>query len=518
MARQPYSHSFLTPNYQPQENDIYFPVPAIGLDGMDQTSMLNEMAPGLCRLVRNFAIREGSYEVREGNSLIGTTASADLLAVHDIPLTDGTRKLVRWHEAGVDIWDGATWNAAGGDAWTGEDAIGVYFAITGWGDTVIFVCGDGQKLFELNLTTNNLTELTDSPTDVIHLTTFGNRVIATTREGIYWTVKNDSTDWTGLGSGFEDLKSAPGGVSDVATAVIPITDELAGFVRSNSVWQMAVTGDFDVPFNFSKLPYIAGSFYPQSCVQAGSSIICVGDDGAVWQMDMQQAVDVGQRIRSIIREAQEANIFHPGVGVWHPRWSEYLLIVTADLTQRVLRYRPAGGQWTEDVFQFPIRNISYSTFADLPTDDGVYQPGLLYAMGDNWRYIVRDDPDRSNDALREVDNTGTDVAGTFRIETGHLRKTDDMLMKTLYELILWYRAEGDVTLKLQYSDDDGANWNQIYDIPLDTTDKVLQKSLIFDPFQRDYIQIAISCNATSKLKINKLLAWLTEGGRSVDAN
>jgi len=504
------------PNYQPPEQMISLPLDVIGLDGMDRDSMLNEMPLSLCRLVRNMAVRKGSYEVRDGTSVVGTQASADLLAVYDIELTDGTVKRIRWKTNGVERYAAGVWIACGGTAWSGLDQLGIPFAITGWGDTVLFTCGVG-KVFELNLTTNNLAELTDSPEDVIHLTTFGSRVVATTREGIYWTISKDSTDWTGLGSGFEDLKSAPGGVSDLPTAVIPITDELAGHIRSGSIWQMTLTGDFDAPFAFSKLPHKAGSLYPQSCVGTGSSIMCVGDDGAVWLITLQEAIDVGQRVRSIIQEAQYANIFHPGVASWNPRYKEYLLVATSEATQRVLRYRTEGGQWTEDTFDFPIRNLSYSLFKDSAVG-GIYKPGMLYAMGDTWGYVVRDDPSRNNELYRDVNNLGIAVVGTFRIETGHIRRTDDGLIKDIYEMILWYKTEWTAVLKFLYSVDEGATWTNFFDISIASDTPVQQLSLTIPPLSRPYIQLAISCNATCKLRINKFQAWMIESGRSVDAS
>jgi len=245
--------------------------------------------------------------------------------------------------------------------------------------------------------------------------------------------------------------------------------------------------------------------------------MCVGDDGAVWLITLQEAIDVGQRVRSIIQEAQYANIFHPGVASWNPRYKEYLLVATSEATQRVLRYRTEGGQWTEDTFDFPIRNLSYSLFKDSAVG-GIYKPGMLYAMGDTWGYVVRDDPSRNNELYRDVNNLGIAVVGTFRIETGHIRRTDDGLIKDIYEMILWYKTEWTAVLKFLYSVDEGATWTNFFDISIASDTPVQQLSLTIPPLSRPYIQLAISCNATCKLRINKFQAWMIESGRSVDAS
>lgn len=503
--------------YQPTEDAISVPVPGFLLKGMDTDTMLNEMEIGFSRLVRNLAIRQASYQLRPGTSVIGSQSVIDLLAVIDVPLSTGVNKLVRWHKNGVEIWSGAAWVAAGGTAWTGLDALGVPFASTGWGDTVIFTCGVG-KLFELSFGPNTLTELTDSPEDVIHLATFGKRVVATTKEGIYWTVSGDSHDWTGLGSGFEDLKSSPDGSSDIPTAVIPITDEFAGHVRTKSVWQMTLTGDFDAPFAFSKLPFKVGSQYPQSCVSTGRSLMCVGDEGAVWDVTLEKPTDVADRIKSLIAEAQLVDNVHPLVGVYDPRYDEYRLIVTADEVQRVLRYNRQAAAWTEDTYSFPIRNISYTNFKDLPSN-GKLRPGYLYAMGDTWGYVVRDDPDRDNELYRDVDKFAIPIVMTFRIESGHLKRTDDGLLKDFYEMILWYLCESPMILKFLYSDDDGQTWNIWFDIGIGgQLDRIVPMSITVPTLSRNFLQVAVSCNSSKNIRLNKLECWMRESGRIVDAS
>ena len=300
MARQSRSVPRYDPSilaqYQPPEAVIAIPKPCFDLVGMDGSSPLGHMQPGIARLVNNLNIRFGRYQARNGVSVVGLKATSPLLYALDARLSDGGTSTIRFTEAGVETLIAGVWTAVAGDAFTGLQSAA--FALCGWGDTVIFSGGIGG-LNSLSFNPDTNAAIAGSPSGCIHLTVFGGRVIASLNTNrIQWSVKDDSTDWSGLGSGFEDLKSEPGGKNDTQTAVVPITDQIAYCIRSNSVWQVSLTGDFDAPLNFSMLMEGIGSRYPQTCVGIPQGVICVGDNGNVWLIGPSGVKDIGQPIRS----------------------------------------------------------------------------------------------------------------------------------------------------------------------------------------------------------------------------
>lgn len=523
-----------TSMYQPTEGEILKPVPLFDLSGMDRETPLAFMPPGKCRLVRNLQIRYGAYRTRDGTDTIGTLSTSQLLYATDVVLSDGTSYLVRWRVDGVDVYADGAWHACSGDSWSGENTAS--FAITGWADTVIFVAGDGQKLFELAFTAGfPLTELTDSPTDVIHLTTFSGRIVASSRTQILWSVKNDNTDWNGLGSGFEDLLSAPGGKPDQQTAVIPITDEAAYCVRSNSVWQMGLTGDFDSPFSFSRVFTYVGSKYPSTVVAIPRGVMFLGD-GQIWQVTPDGFQDIAPPIVSYLDT--DAGFLRTACAAYDVKFDEYRLSLPSDASitaHKILRYARKNQAWTEDVYPFPVRALAYTQFArGLSIDEltgsidslvgqiddlgvGVRGPGCVYAMANDARWVVRDDFLRNNDATRDVNFSGARVASGFRLETGDAPGTDPIFRKDVTQLILWHEAESTATLDFDYSYDGGTVWALMSQKGIVATTR--SRPVAIDRYaDREFFQFAVSCEATPTVKLINFLAMGREGARIVDAS
>ena len=518
MARllRPEPRAFQT--YELKPEDVLTAAPSLNLKGHDLVSPLSNMSPDYARLMRNLCIRYGAYQTRSATNVIGAIASSQLVYALDAELTNGTFKLTRFRDNGVDVYDGALWNAAAGAAFAADDA--KPFAITGWGDTLVFSGGIG-KAYSLAYGPDTITELTSSPTGIIHLTTFGTRVVASVNDNsIYWTVRGDSTDWSGLGSGFEDLKSAPGGHNDVQTAVIPITDEVAYVVRSDSIWQMNLTGDFDAPFSFSRLYTHVGSKYPQSCVAIPRGLICMGDR-QIWMITPEGFRDIGAPIvKRLIDGVDWLTVSSATydvlngeyrLGLWIPRNG-------GGLDQYILRYNIANGAWTEDTYPFVIRSMAYTLFNSDVSSTDVRKPGTIYAMADTGtKFVARDDESRDNNPLRDVDGTGASVAGGFRVETGDIRLADDMKQKEIVEIVLTYEASASVIINIDYSYDGGTSWYSYSSTTLPPASRPTPVSFR-KTLQRDFFQLAIYTAAMPSMKLERLDVMTREAGRIVDAH
>ena len=509
---------------QPSEQDLLVPVSCFDFKGMDATAPLNLMQPGVARLVRDLNFRDGAYLTRDGTSVIGSAAASDLVYALDVTLQDGTSYTLRVRVDGVDYLVGSGWVAATGDVFNATQ--GSPFPFTGWGDTLI-IAGTG-KARTVSFDPVVLTEIPESPDNIIHLTTFGSRVIASLSDGkVQWTIKDDSTDWTGLGSGFEDLRSAPGGRPDAQAAVIPVTDEVAYCIRTNSIWQMSLTGNFDAPFNFSRLFSHIGTSYPQTAVAIPQGVIFLAD-AQIWLVTPQGYREIGEPIKSYINAS--AVTLGKATATYDVLFKEYKLAIG----DKVFRFNLTGGFWTQDSYKFPIRSIAYTLFANSLTIDqlegtidslvgtidqlGVNRkdPGTIYAMDNSYRYVVRDDPTRNDEDSRDVDNSGDAVSGGFRLETGDIFIRDDGKRKDVVELVLAYESSEDVTLTFEYTYD-GKTWAFMTQkvAPATTRPGYLKVSRYAD---RPFFQFAVSAAAAPTVRLISLNAMIREGARIVDAN
>jgi len=527
---------FDTSGYVPPENMIPIPVPFGSLVGMDKTSPLPAMDPGKYRLVRNLIIRYGAYETRPGTDLLGDQADNELLYACDVILPDGSKYVVRWKTNGVEVYDNSGWVNASGDSFAGLAT--APFAITGWNDRVLFTAGVG-KVFELTFSGGFVvTELDESPEDVIHLTTFNGRVMASIKgTGIQWTVKNDHTDWTGLGSGYEDLLSAPGGRPDQQTAIIPVTDEVAYCVRSSSIWQVGNTGDFDSPFSFTLIYTHVGTKYVGTVAATRRGLCCVGDNGQVWFISPDVgAVDISSEV---VPDFDVDPSYLEGMSAsYDTKFDEYRVAIPTpnSLTaQKVLRYSFLNKGWTEDVYPFPIKSISYAQFTKSTTIDElvgtidelvgsidnlgvvIRNPGCIYATRGTSRLTIRDDVLMGSNTLRDVNFAGVRVASGFRLESGDLKITSAIKNQEFVEMILWYQSDKEVTLDFDYSYDGGVTWNLVSQIDAPATGIRPKAISVNRTVEREHLQVALSSTQAPAVKIIGASAMIREAGRTVDA-
>jgi hypothetical protein len=495
--------------YQPQEGDLLVPAAPLQLKGMNSQLPLHAMDPGVARLVRDLCIRDGAYETRDGLSLVGTAAASDLIYSLDVGLSTGVFRLTRFRTNAVDVFNGATWDTATG-AFTGLTT--APFAFSGWGDTLMFRAGSG-KIWSLSYGPDVVTELADAPTGAIHLSTFNARAIATLPDGIYWSVRADNTDWSGLGSGFEDLKAAPGGRPDQPIAVVPITDEVAYHVRTNSIWQMNVTGDFDAPFSFSRLFEFVGGRYPQLCTAVTRGLICV-DDHHIWLVSPEGFKDIGQPIYDLLQAAQP--YMNEASATYDPVWQEYRIVLpgASDANQKVMRYNVKHDAWSYDFYDIPIKSIAYTLFTT--TAPATSRPGMVYTVK-TANFVVKDDFTKNNDPLRDVQGSGNRRTGGFRIETGDIRRTENITQKELVKAKMVYECETSVEFIFEYSYDGGITWQPYSRITVAATSRPTPLS-VEKTIQRDFIQLAVYADITPTVRLHRLDAMIREGGDIVDAH
>jgi hypothetical protein len=478
---------------------------------MNTSLRLNMMQPSVARLVRNLAIRDESYLARPGTKVLGAAADEFLLYATDIARLNGTRKLVRIHLEGVDVLTGSAWVAAVGAALglAESDVI----STVGWADTLLFTYGrDG--LWEIDLAADTYALLANTPTEAIHLTAFGVRVVASQRDGIYWSVRADSTDWLGIGSGFEDLRSAPGGVQDQQTAVIPVTDDTALAIRTDSVWMMRTTGDFDAPFGFTLLRSRVGGEWPQACCAVPGGAAFVSRDSVIVMTGGGEINDVGVPIRRTLFQSRDLQrrmhlIYESGE-------NELRLSVPDGTTLgKVYRVALSGGRWTEDVYPFAVQSLAITRFQNVLTIDELPSdpidsltgsmdslgiegqlPGTIYAMQGAPKLVTRDRTDLDTD-----DNTlGVATPRSFRYETGYVMPGTTLDASMVLQVMIEYECSFAVVLDMEYSTDGGVTWAPYASIDLPAT----QGSTIRESYAvitAPHIMIALTSDDAKDLRI-----------------
>lgn len=556
------SPRFITDSYQPQETDILVPVQAVGLKGMDIMTPLPYMAKDYGRLVENLVVRYNAYKSRDATAQLGSGATSRLLYASEVALTDGSRYLVRWREDGVDVFTGVDWEPAGGDAFSGSPD--EPFAMTGWGDLIIFTGGNLQRLFALSFIAGvaEVTELLDSPIGVIHLTTFDSRVVAVLPSRVQWSVKFDHADWTGLGSGYEDLRSSPGGKSDQPTAVVPITDELAYMVRTGSIWQISVTGNFDAPFAFGRLFTFVGSKYPTSVVPIQRGLICLGEH-QIWVITPDGFKDVAKPILTLLKVD---DLFLRKIwAAFDAEFSEYRLSIPSEdslTAHAILRYSLLTDGWSVDIYPFPVHSISYvQTNRPIPVDSlegtvddlegavddlgsgpkingAIYTvemvdevviaiedlpgligdlPGTIGSYIQQGQFVVVDDATLNADPLRDVSSTQLRAESGFRIESGDIRIDDPLQRKDIVELVLVYESRGVATIHFDYSVDGGLTWTSFSSVNVSATTRARPVN-VDNYIDRDNIQFAAWTDASPDIQLIDLQVMTRQGARIVDAN
>lgn len=228
----------------------------------------------------NFRYELGYFVARHGFMLKGdivTASTSPIMRVVDFVYNDQQSALIRFLTTKVQFWDGSSWVDASG-TYTLTGTTDDDFTYTSYNNLLLFSNGvDG--MFSYDPTTNSVKKIVGAPA-CQHLTTFNGRVIASSVFNVssmpyrvQWSVKNDYTDWVGIGSGFEDLLSTPGGEIDGVTGVYPQTDYTALMVRERSTWQMTETGDVDAPFRFERLYAGLGSTWRDSIVVVPGAIV-----------------------------------------------------------------------------------------------------------------------------------------------------------------------------------------------------------------------------------------------------
>ncbi len=292
--------------------------------------------------------------VSADDSLAAGNAGLTLYGFADQPmgkieLTLGTTTGFQWK-----LFDDvafSNWTAYGGAALV----IGLAadrFSFLRWNATILAMNPDASTALQvLTPAAHTYVAVAGAPA-AFHIAGFTNRVVASRVTGnlgrIQWSVKNDSTDWAGLGSGFEDLLAATGSRADIPWSVWPISETQAIVVCEHSLMMMTATDNFDAPFRFSVIAGAEGTPHPYSVAAVPGGIIYAGWND-IWYVTEENQISLGKPFLSEILFGREFGITdHLSIlgeshsGVFVPATGEYWLKTVSTL----YRYQLSSKTWT----------------------------------------------------------------------------------------------------------------------------------------------------------------------------
>lgn len=322
--------------------------------GIDSRSALTKIAPEYAFSIKNFMFFEGQLRSRLGTRLLGNNAASQVLQTTDFLRAAGKKVTIRFCLRHLEVMNYAdnSWRSFAIDLHGSESDL---FTWTSWGDKLLF-SNFVDGMWELNFQDYVIKKVEGAP-GARHLTVFGNRVIATAVNSfsqslpyrIQWSEKNDYTDWTSIGSGFEDLFGAPAGVVDEAMVTIPRTDEAALVIRASSVWQMSISGVARAPFRFSRVLKI-GSRYRYSIAETSRGIVFINDK-SVYIVDIGYISNIGESVIKRIKE--EFSDLRGAYAVYDTTRDEYRVAQC----RNVFRYRWDEEGWTMDWYNYTIKSL-----------------------------------------------------------------------------------------------------------------------------------------------------------------
>lgn len=490
--------------------------------GINSLVPLSEVPNEYARSITNLMIDPGFMVSRYGLvALDGDDTRVQ--AILSFSPEGGAGTLLRLRTDGVDSWNGSSWLPVVDIVLNGNPTD--RFTWTGWGNELL-ICNGADKIISYNVLTGEVTILEES-SPARHITTFNGRVVASAvTDGAFrgyrvrWSVKNDDRDWTsetttdGIGAGFEDLLSAPGGMVDEVMGVFPLTDETAIMVREHSIWQVFTTGNVDAPFRFTLMTNELGCRARHSIVRTPFGVIFPSKEN-IWLVTERGPQAIGDPVR---KELFVAITSYPELtGVYDPRRQEYRLAINSI----VYRYKFQEQAWTKDVYPFNVRHINFISYEALGltfdqltgTFDeltGTFDE-LGIDVGDEGMYFINDSDGVALHEDPAITNDNT-LTSPIEIVTGLLQAGSPLNKTGIIEAQLEYECDEAQRLFFDYSTDKGVTWTQYsyVDVVPTTGPRV---TAVRKTYENHNLQIRVRSDGLGQIKLIALSLMLVEGGR-----
>lgn len=500
---------------------VYFSPPG----GMSLNRRLNQYDPTQSPRLTNLRPKDGSYATRLPVETVGNALTAPILTPLLFVDNAGNETLVAFTTTGIYTLVGSTWTAVTGAA-LGASGSSQY-STTAWNSRLVYANGT-NAIGEVNFTANTYAALVGAPV-ARYVTTFAGRIIAgyiaANEARIQWSVKNNNADWSGLGSGFEDLLSSAGGVVDPVQGLFALTENVALIVRKRSIWVMTQTGYVDAPFAFSRLWDIVGTKAPWSLALTPVGVVGLFTDNVYLFSDQMVPTPIGDDIRSELLATPNLTA---AAGVYDPYEQEYRLTVPQTSGSSVVwRYSAPLQRWFRDEYSFNIVRMASAiyqnsismdelggTMDDLP---GTYDTlglsdqrnGVLFATGTANEKMLREFSGSGSDASA---SGGASSAVDMDIYSGLISADSPLETVQLSEVVIHYTAMKAVTLKVEYSADGGASWINYGSVSVSAT-ALPAIARVTKPLARNRLQFRVSSTDAGGFVLLAAYPRMIRGGK-----
>lgn len=201
----------------------------------------------------------------------------------------------------------------------------------------------------------------------VDVTNYADRIVAWNCDRIpqrvQWHTEGDPTDWTGLGSGYQDLADMNG----YGTRIFSQADQMV-LASTEEIWRGRYVG-LPYVFSFSPIDRHQGMPYERATLQTPGGVLWLGADYMVRSMVGESIVEVGAPIQNYLRE----NLVAPEVA---------FLTYQDDLKQARLFYSTVSSSYPNKsvVYDFTTRTWGLESY-DHAFHCGVSVPLLTQSAG-----------------------------------------------------------------------------------------------------------------------------------------
>jgi len=493
------------------------------------------------RLALTFSI-QGGFPVATGNAtgLVKVFGAAWLTDTYPVTWSTSTsssfvptpRVPIRWTESNIQTYSDPTEAAS---AWTdrytfpanqlnSDNLLPTYVT---WRDTIVSTdvgnvkqAGTPNRIGSKGLVSSTLvsphttTILPHSPR-AAQIAIFGNRVVAARvnewtagtdpwveevvrLSRLRWCVKNDNSDWDGLGSGFEDL-FVPGGHTDEVMGTYPVNDETAIVVSERSMRRLDVTGFLDAPFKFTLLTQELGTLSRYTIRAVPGGVIFLGYDD-VYIIGISEIRRIGTRaLRDSLRAITNQRLAYGFADQYNSR---YIVTFKEGSTTVVWQYSFLDDGWTKLEFPFDIVSIDRTSY----TLNSVHFSAAYLTMRSIGGYSSRENSSKT----RDTDSAGVTVDSSLEARTGFIVVDSPLRKVKLVEVQLLYEAAEAQALTFEYSVDGGDSWlpYSALDVAVTTKPTVLS---VRKTLETGGLMVRVTSSSLGTLKVISLTAFAVPG-------
>lgn len=487
--------------------------------GLDYLNRKNRIDEAHAAEMLNVLLDIGVKRSRNGTQLLGAVAAEPVMGIVQFVTGSGIGFILRFTTARLQRWNALT--SLWVDVQTGfTGGTSDYWAYTAYNNTLLFSNGV-NGLWEYAPMTGTVQQLTQGPS-CKHLTVVGGRVVASACNGqeftTMWSVKNNSHDWTGIGSGTEDLLSTPGGQVDSVLGVFPITDDTSLMARTNSIWMVTETGDPEAPFNFRRLHHKLGSRSRHSIDVVPGGIVMVGNDD-IYLVGVDQPVPIGTLIKSKLAGVDLTK----AQGRYRSRLKQYWVTLGGD---EVFVYSFLDKGWSRLKYPFDVRWLEESIFyyggttwdEQATTWDaavGTWEGSLGTAQSAGFFMATAE---ALGNSIQEVTTSADAYIQTGKVAQGIELQTKEFNPQTPLDTVqvnetqMEYEAGEAQDLQFFWSQDGGTTWNLYSEksVAITTTVEILRAT---KQIERPKLMLRMVSPTLGKLTLVSLSPFLVIGAK-----